>query len=141
MCLYNADKIKNHGELTCYKVVFQKGLFKKKYFSVFEKFRYEIGKAYEVQTKGKSYYVKHRDIINGGFFHTFKNYDDAVDFLKLFSPFNKRFTFKIIECVIPSDCYVYEGEYEYRIADSEIRMPRSYASTKIFPKKIWKFEK
>ena len=139
MCLSNCHKIKNHDEITCYKVVKNKGIFFNRYFSVYENFRYKIGELYEEPMKLK-YYWNHLNKIEDGFFHTFKNYDDAVKYFEQMSHFF-RYGLKIIECVIPSDAYVYEGEYTVFSYPYEVLSFKSYASTKIFPKKILKIKK
>lgn len=109
-------------EIVCYKVVripYQaRHKFKTELLLFFGKFkRYEtyyrdtpitIGTtvyAEPVHTKEYLEFIeKHRDTLDAGFIHSFKNKEDAVRLVKVWRHYTA-----VVKCVIPVDAYYFEG--------------------------------
>ena len=97
MCLRVFQKYPNISDkdITCYKVVYDTAnIFKMK--SLYSDFFYELGKVYNTEIGFKNY-----SIFEG--FHSFKNYDDAVDF------YYNHDGSMIVECTIPKGSKYYDG--------------------------------
>ena len=127
MCLYNAKKIEQEGEITCYKVLIQLIC---DYGEDFYRSPYQCNTTWKVgETKG-TWTANEETIVNKhgnvsvGAYHTLKSMDDAVRYANRFG--GKKY---IAECVIPTDNrYVYEGEVD---GFSDIGVIDGYASEKL----------
>ena len=114
MCLYNAKKIEQEGEITCYKVLVQLiGDYGEKFY----RSPYQCSttrKVGETKTAWFRGLTEEKTIVDKGgnvsvgAFHTFKTMDDAVRYAGRFD--GRKY---LAECVIPTDSrYVYEGEVD-----------------------------
>jgi len=114
MCLFNAKKIEQEGEVTCYKILIR---FDFDYNDVYRS-PFCIGTSWKVGETKTAFFkqlfpcptVVNKDgSVESGAFHTFKTWDDAVKYSGWFA--GKLF---IAECVIPEDNeYLYEGDVIY----------------------------
>jgi hypothetical protein len=113
MCLSNARKIEITEPLIVYKFK-----FKGRYVSYVRKFRLKFGR-----NNIKNIVPVIGNVIEEGFFHSFADKEDALMFLNGYSKW------RIIKCLIPVDCEIYVGGYNFM---DKI----SYASTSIIKSKF-----
>lgn len=147
MCLRRCNKIKVEQDIVCYKVVCVK-LEDCLYTSPFKKSTlWEFGKMKEIKNltrKNISLYKQqilqnnYMYRIDGCSYHSFKEKDDAVKFIKKGYIKNNWKKYAVLECKIPKNSkYIFEGDFE-TITEEPIR---SYASQKLKPIKIaWKYD-
>ena len=135
MCLCDAKKIEQEGEIVCYKIVTA---------FYWEKIQghchspYKYGTTWnlgEENTAKFNCYATKKNIIdeNGniesGAFHTLKTENDARDYFRYCMSWAEPWEFYIARCVIPSSNeYLYEGLVHRYYNDEELR---GYASQKL----------
>ena len=142
MCLTNCYLVHKDEPIKCYKVLIQNGAwYKRKYFTApfRTNFNYEIG---EIHNENKrSFYNEFLNIIEDGYFHSFKNLEDCYTFIDVFpkSDFKKHQKLVIAECEIPKDAACYEGAYSYwAYSVNGIPAHPAYASKSITVKRLIK---
>lgn len=135
MCLTKPNKIKAERDIVCYKVL-KKSLFNKQYYSPLRDFSYYIGVTSFVTYTDKLFIKNSSVCIEGGAFHTFKNFISAKKFAENLNKFHRIsfdndgydvYDYVIAKCIIPKNCeYIYEGyvnndEYAPGYASSAIK--------------------
>ena len=138
MCLYNAKKIEQKGEIKCYKVftkdgssLFQPGHKRGDKWVVGETRTAEFDEGETEET------MLHEDgTIHSGAFHSFQNQMSVVTFATDFFRNYEEEELSVAECVIPEDSkYVYEGN-TYGWSQGCVSLP-CYASEKLKVTKIY----
>lgn len=138
MCLKNCIRIHRNEPITCYKVLIQNGKWyqRKKFTAPFRtEYNYIIGNTYNEKNGG--YYNEFYGRIDLGYFHSFANLGDAIDFIETFPKcyVEKPSKLVIVECEIPKGSVCYEGFFSYCMMEKE---KLSYASKSITIKRIIK---
>jgi hypothetical protein len=121
MCVYIAQKkIEITEPLVVYKI--EKFYQSNYYVSYYMHNRLKFGRT---DIKHKISLILDNEIdmcIDGGFFHSYANKSDALNRCK-----RNLFTSRVIECIIPIDCDIYEGIFNDK---------KSYASSSIIKNKV-----
>jgi len=136
MCLHNAKRIPQDGEITCYKVLMEnnKGEFTSIYY---QDFKWKIGENMVAEFEegaNKERVVNGFGGIHSGAFHTVKTLSDAKWYMENSAARNFRLPNTVIaECVVPSENeYLYEGMVPVVYGDDgKIRYTTGYASEKL----------
>ena len=144
MCLFNANIINLEEDLTVYKILIKNRTVTygdKKYTfelcSPYYPYNWKLNTEYNTNCQPYSFwqYMGHKNVLNvyGNAFHSFENFNDAIDGLMEITSHNinteyGKNTFVIAECVIPkSSEFVYCGYFD--------KAP-CYASTSLIVKEI-----
>ena len=148
MCQLHSKKIEINVPIKCYKVLVKNPKFflegEKKFLSpYYDREQWEEGEKHSIYNSKSPLsmflpsLVDSEGKINGGAYHSFKNYVDAEDFADKLHYFTDTpyANMVIAECIIPPDTdYVYEGESFSSVAE----LVPSYASHDIILKEIIK---
>ena len=107
MCLINNKKIKNGGDIIAYKIFKVDG---EDLITPYMGLPMKLGESYFTGRKGCGYT---REGIGHGFYHTYKNLDEARLWVKNKAPLDLD-KFKIVKVLIPNQTredIVYEGDF------------------------------
>ena len=103
MCLITVENRKKAAEdIICYKVLRPQngGLVSPAQYRCGNVLYWTVGETKKDNAKGR----KHDDIVEGGYFHSFKNIQDAMDYKEFCCPI-----YQIFKATIPKGTWYYEG--------------------------------